>query len=119
MVDAAEEQARARIAEAQHRVDELVEARARVAEQLGRTDAMLQHTLGTLALPPEELVHSTTDDGPWDADPSDAAPEAEPVDAGDPETNGRTPEEPTSPAAGARGTSRRRQRRTTAGSTRR
>jgi cell division septum initiation protein DivIVA len=52
----AEEQAHERIAEAERRISDLVTARARIAEQLVRTQAFLQDTLGSMALPPEELV---------------------------------------------------------------
>jgi cell division septum initiation protein DivIVA len=52
----AEEQARERIAGGQRRVDELVAVRARMAEQLGRTRAMLDDTLDSLTLPPEQLI---------------------------------------------------------------
>jgi cell division septum initiation protein DivIVA len=53
----AEEQARERIAEAERRISDLVTARARIAEQLVRTQAFLQDTLGSMALPPEALVN--------------------------------------------------------------
>jgi cell division septum initiation protein DivIVA len=58
----AEEQSRERIAEAERRVSELVAARARVAEQLGRTQSMLQDTLGSMAVPPAELLGPTSSD---------------------------------------------------------
>jgi hypothetical protein len=52
----AEQQARESIEEAERRVAELVTARIRIAEQLGRTRTMLDDTLGSLALPPEQLL---------------------------------------------------------------
>jgi cell division septum initiation protein DivIVA len=58
----AEEQARERIAEAELRIRDLVTARARIAEQLGRTWTMLEDTLGSLALPPEELIRTALPD---------------------------------------------------------
>ncbi|TQM14955.1 ATP synthase F0 subunit B [Pseudonocardia kunmingensis] len=52
----AEATAREMIADAERRVAELVTARARIAEQLGVTRSMLDDTLGSLALPPEQLL---------------------------------------------------------------
>jgi cell division septum initiation protein DivIVA len=52
----AEEQARERIAEAERRIAELATARARMAEQLMRTRTMLEDTLGSLTIAPEQLI---------------------------------------------------------------
>jgi hypothetical protein len=100
VVARAEEQARERIADAERRIQDLVTARARIAEQLGRTWTMLEETLGSLAMPPEELIRTalpdryptaatastglvTVDPAPSRHDPDDrlAAP-AEPGEAG-------------------------------------